>query len=64
MGYTLIRSLDMSEKVHMAMTSRGFTGDVKVMQQLQMRNLDYFAIAIAISLSVLLVLVSQNFIRA
>lgn len=64
MGYTLIRSLDMSEKVHMAMTSRGFTGDVKVMQQLQMRNLDYFAIAIAISLSVLLVLVSQDFIRA
>lgn len=64
MGYTLIRSLDMSEKVHMAMTSRGFTGDVKVMQQLQMRNLDYFTIAAAISLSVLLVLVSQNFIRA
>lgn len=64
MGYTLIRSLDMSEKVHMAMTSRGFTGDVKVMQQLQMRNLDYFTIAAAISLSVLLVLVSQDFIRA
>lgn len=63
MGYTLIRSLDMSEKVHMAMTSRGFTGDVKVMQQLQMRNQDYFAITASISLSVLLILISHDFIK-
>jgi cobalt/nickel transport system permease protein len=63
MGYTLIRSIDMSEKVHMAMMSRGFSGDVKVMQQFRMMNRDYFAVAAAISLSVLLVLVSQDFIR-
>ena len=63
MGYTLIRSIDMSEKVHMAMMSRGFNGDVKVMQQFQMMNRDYFAVAAAISLSVLLVLISQNIIR-
>ena len=63
MGYTLIRSIDMSEKVHMAMMSRGFNGDVKVMQQFKMKNRDYFAVAAAISLSVLLVLITQDFIR-
>ena len=63
MGYTLIRSIDMSEKVHMAMMSRGFNGDVKVMQQFKMKNRDYFAVAAAISLSVLLVLISQDIIR-
>jgi cobalt/nickel transport system permease protein len=63
MGYTLIRSIDMSEKVHMAMMSRGFNGDVKVMQQFKMRDLDYFAVAASISLSALLVLISQNIIR-
>ena len=63
MGYTLIRSIDMSEKVHMAMMSRGFDGDIKVMQQFKMINRDYFAIAAALSLSVLLVLISHEFIR-
>ncbi|MDD1750275.1 MAG: cobalt ECF transporter T component CbiQ [Methanothrix sp.] len=63
MGYTLIRSIDMSEKVHMAMTSRGYNGDVKVMQQFQMKNRDYIAAAFAVSLSVVLVLISQNIIR-
>jgi cobalt/nickel transport system permease protein len=63
MGYTLIRSIDLSERVHMAMTSRGFNGDVKVMQQFKMRNLDYFAVAASISLSVLLVLISHDFIK-
>lgn len=63
MGYTLIRSIDMSERVHMAMRSRGFDGDVKVMQQFKMINRDYFAVAAALSLSVLLVMISQDFIR-
>lgn len=62
MGYTLIRSIDMSEKVHMAMMSRGFNGDVRVMQEFKMLNRDYFAVAAAISLSVLLVLVAHNLI--
>jgi cobalt/nickel transport system permease protein len=62
MGYTLIRSIDMSEKVHKAMMSRGYNGDVKVMQQFQMQNRDYVAAAAAISLSILLVLISQNII--
>ena len=51
MGYTLIRSIDMSEKVHMAMMSRGYNGDVKVMQQFKMKNRDYFAVGAAISFS-------------
>jgi cobalt/nickel transport system permease protein len=62
-GYTLIRSLDMSEKVHMAMMSRGYNGDVKTMQQFKMRKRDYISGAMAISLSVLLVLISRNIIR-
>ena len=32
-GYTLIKSLRMSEKVHGAMVSRGFNGDIKIMQR-------------------------------
>jgi cobalt/nickel transport system permease protein len=62
MGYTLIRSIDMSEKVHKAMMSRGYNGDVKVMQQFRMQNRDYVAAAAAVSLSVVLVLISQNII--
>jgi cobalt/nickel transport system permease protein len=63
MGYTLIRSLDTSEKVHMAMRSRGFNGDVKIMQEFKMHNRDYIAGGIAISLGIVLVLISQNIIR-
>ena len=62
-GYTLIRSMDISEKVHMAMISRGFNGDVKVMQELRMHKRDYIAGATAISLSIIMVLISQNIIR-
>jgi len=52
----------MSEKVHMARMSRGFNGDVKVMQEFKMKNRDFFAVAAAISLSVLLVFISQDII--
>ena len=62
-GYTLIRSLDMSEKVHMAMMSRGYNGEVRIIQEFKMRNRDYVAGAISISMSVVLVLISQNIIR-
>jgi cobalt/nickel transport system permease protein len=62
-GYTLMRSLDTSEKVHMAMMSRGYNGDVKTMQEFRMANRDYIAGAAAISMSVALVLISQNIIR-
>jgi cobalt/nickel transport system permease protein len=63
MGYTLIRSLDMSEKVHMAMTSRGFNGEVHIMQEFKFRNRDYLAGATAISLGIVLLLISQNIPR-
>jgi cobalt/nickel transport system permease protein len=62
-GYTLIRSLDMSEKVHLAMMSRGYNGDVKTMQEFKMHNRDYIAGAMATIMSVVLVLISQNIIR-
>lgn len=62
-GYTLIRSLDMSEKVHMAMMSRGYNGDVKIMQEFKMSNRDYIAGTLAISMSIGLILISQNVIR-
>jgi cobalt/nickel transport system permease protein len=62
-GYTLIRSLDMSEKVHMAMMSRGYNGDVKIMHEFKMQNRDYAAGVAAISLSVVLVLISHNIIQ-
>jgi cobalt/nickel transport system permease protein len=53
----------MSEKVHMAMMSRGYNGEVRIIQEFKMRNRDYVAGAIAISMSVVLVLISQNIIR-
>jgi len=53
----------MSEKVHMAMMSRGFSGEVHIMQEFKMTNRDYLAGAVAISLSVVLVLITQNVIR-
>ncbi|OPY54545.1 MAG: Energy-coupling factor transporter transmembrane protein EcfT [Methanosaeta sp. PtaU1.Bin112] len=62
MGYTLIRSIDMSEKVHMAMMSRGFNGEVNVMQEFKMMHRDYLAVAAAISFSILLMLIAQDFI--
>lgn len=62
-GYTLIRSLDMSEKVHMAMLSRGFTGDVKTMEEFKMRKRDYITGAASIALSIVLVVTSQDIFR-
>lgn len=62
-GYILIRSLGMSEKVHMAMQSRGFTGDVKIIQDFHVKRRDYIAAFTALTLSLLLVLISQNIIR-
>ncbi len=60
MGYTLIRSLDMSEKVHMAMISRGYNGDIKIMQKFKMESLDYVAAAFAIILGLIIVLISKG----
>ena len=62
-GYTLVRSLSMSEKVHMAMMSRGFSGEVHIMQEFKMTNRDYLYGALAISISLVLVMISQNIIR-
>ena len=42
-GYTLIKALNMSEKVHQAMISRGFNGDIKILQRYSIHNRDYVA---------------------
>ena len=62
-GFTLVKSLDMSDKVHKAMISRGFNGDVKIMQDYKMRPADYAALLSAVSFSITLILLSQNIIR-
>jgi cobalt/nickel transport system permease protein len=63
MGYMLVRSLDMGEKVHQAMVSRGFSGDVRLMHDFRMRARDYMAVSVALAFSLLLLLLSQNIIR-
>jgi energy-coupling factor transporter transmembrane protein EcfT len=62
-GYILMRSMNTSEKVHMAMLSRGFDGEVKILQTFRAGRRDYVAGFFALSLSLLLVLISQNIIR-
>jgi cobalt/nickel transport system permease protein len=62
-GYILMRSMSTSEKVHMAMLSRGFDGEVKILQRFRAGRRDYMSGLFALSLSLLLVLVSQNIIR-
>jgi cobalt/nickel transport system permease protein len=63
MGYMLLRTLDMSDKVHKAMISRGFTGDIKVLEPSVARPVDYVALAGAVCISALLALYSQGLIR-
>ena len=62
-GYMLLKSLDMSEKVHMAMLSRGFDGDVKIMHDYHLKQRDYLAGVFAMALSGALVLISLNVIQ-
>jgi len=61
-GYVLLKSLDTSERVHKAMISRGFDGDVKLMHDYVMQKRDYATIVAVSAFSVILVLVSQNII--
>lgn len=61
-GYTMIKTLDLSDRVHKAMIARGFTGDVKIMEDFRFRPRDFAAAALVLSFSVLLVLVSHNYI--
>ncbi len=62
-GYTLIKSLSMSEKVHGAMVSRGFNGDIKIMHRYSIHRRDYVACVSVVALSIFLMLASQNLIR-
>lgn len=62
-GFTMVKSLDMSDKVHKAMMSRGFTGEVRIMHNFKMRPRDYCALTVTVLFSILLTLVSQNIIK-
>ena len=61
-GYTLVKSLDMSERVHGAMISRGFNGDIKLMHTYSIHRRDYVACISVLAFSVVLVLASRNLI--
>jgi cobalt/nickel transport system permease protein len=62
-GYMLVKSLDTSERVHKAMISRGFNGDVKLMHDFAIQKRDYAVIVSFAALSVVLVFISQNIIK-
>ncbi|OPX80099.1 MAG: Energy-coupling factor transporter transmembrane protein EcfT [Methanosaeta sp. PtaB.Bin039] len=55
-GYMLIKSLDLSERVHQAMISRGFNGDVKIIEEYRIGLPDYLAGALALASSALMIL--------
>ncbi len=61
-GYTLVRSIDMSEKVHRAMVSRGFEGDVKLMHEFTIHRRDYVALTSVLAFSTVLALIAQHII--
>ncbi len=62
-GYTLVKALSMSEKVHGAMVSRGFNGDIKILHRYALHRRDYVACISVFALSAVLMLASANLIR-
>lgn len=62
-GYTLIKALSMSEKVHGAMISRGFNGDIKILHRYALHRRDYVACVSVCAFSIVLLLASQSLIR-
>jgi cobalt/nickel transport system permease protein len=44
-GSMLTRSLRMGDDVHMAMQSRGFDGDIRLLEESRMRSKDWVALA-------------------
>jgi cobalt/nickel transport system permease protein len=62
-GYMMVKSLDMSERVHMAMLSRGFSGEVKILHEYSIGARDYAAAATSVMLSALFLLASYGAIR-
>jgi cobalt/nickel transport system permease protein len=62
-GFTLVKSLDMAEKVHGAMISRGFNGDIKIMEDFAMKPRDYVAAVSVVGFSLILILISYQIIK-
>jgi cobalt/nickel transport system permease protein len=61
-GYTLIKSMDIGEKVHGAMVSRGFNGDIKIMDDFHAKRRDYVALVSVLAFSLILILLSHQII--
>jgi len=49
-GTLMRRSLDMSERIYLAMLSRGFDGEIRIMHAFRMRRLDYLWMGISTAL--------------
>ncbi|MBP2133230.1 cobalt/nickel transport system permease protein [Methanomicrobium sp. W14] len=58
-GHTLIKSLKTGEMVHMAMVSRGFNGDAKIMDTFCANRRDYISGVFSVILGVSLIIFSQ-----
>jgi energy-coupling factor transporter transmembrane protein EcfT len=47
-GVLLTKSMDLSGEVYLAMQSRGFSGDIRLLSDTRMRFVDIMAIAVVI----------------
>ena len=54
-GVLLTKSMDLSGDVYLAMQSRGFSGDIRLLSDTRMRSLDMLAIAVVMCVAILTV---------
>jgi cobalt/nickel transport system permease protein len=59
-GVLMAKSLDESERVFLAMTSRGFNGDVRLLTPARMRGTDWALLATAVIVSVIAVVAGRS----
>ena len=52
MGVMLGRSYQLSSEVHLAMLSRGFAGDIKMVDPVRFRRLDFVFLPLALTVAV------------
>ena len=45
-GVLLSKSIEVSNEVYLAMQSRGFRGDIRILSDFHMRSWDYFGLAV------------------
>ena len=59
-GVLLSKSIELSNEVFLAMQSRGFRGDAKVLVNFRMRGIDYLALASCLVLAVVAVWMGRS----